>query len=143
MERRAAAGDRLDELVATLRQNYAALYRNMLGIDGWIAVFEQSVVVVPLVLCAPRLLARLAQLGVLWLRLSLYRRLLWPRAALRRRLLSGIADAVEAEPPRGPPPVFAMPNFDLPPALFLPAAALYDLAHAPELLQPGLSMLGL
>ena len=88
-------------------------------------------------------LARLAQLGVLWLRLSLYRRLLWPRAALRRRLLSGIADAVEAEPPRGPPPVFAMPNFDLPPALFLPAAALYDLAHAPELLQPGLSMLGL
>ena len=47
------------------------------------------------------------------------------------------------EPPRGPPPVFAMPNFDLPPALFLPAAALYDLAHAPELLQPGLSMLGL
>ena len=63
--------------------------------------------------------------------------------ALRRRLLSGIADAVEAEPPRGPPPVFAMPSFDLPPALFLPAAALYDLAHAPELLQPGLSMLGL
>ena len=56
VERRAAAGDRLDELVATLRQNYAALYRNMLGIDGWIAVFEQSVVVVPLVLCAPRLL---------------------------------------------------------------------------------------
>ena len=42
--------------MATLRQNYAALYRNMLGIDGWIAVFEQSVVVVPLVLCAPRLL---------------------------------------------------------------------------------------
>ena len=56
VERSAAAGDRLDELVATLRQNYAALYRNMLGIDGWIAVFEQSVVVVPLVLCAPRLL---------------------------------------------------------------------------------------